>query len=138
MSPDPHISGYFGLIPAILLYILFTWVTRAQKTKGSKTEQIAFNAFTWLTVHILMLPIHLMIGLLIIGAGVLVSPVVEAVSGFSIKTFIRNYIWVDGSILSFVWTAVIGSLPSMFVPFEEWIKNKRKRTPNQKSTQNKL
>lgn len=136
MSPDPHTAGDVGLIPALLLYILFAWITRAQKTKISKAEEVAFDVFTYVTVYVLMFPIHLMIGLMIVGAGVLVSPIIEAVSDFNVKAFIRAYIWVDGSFLSFVWTAVIGALPSMFVPIEEWL-NKREKARQQENTHNK-
>ena len=125
MNPDPYASGDVGLIPAIFLYILFAWISRAQKTKISKTEEVAFNIFSYIAVYVLLFPLHLMMGFLFIGVGVIASPAVEAITGFSIKEFVNTYIWVDGSFLSFIWTAVIGALPSMFVPVEEWLKRKK-------------
>lgn len=126
MNPDLHASGDVGLIPALLLYILFAWISRAQKRKISKAEEVAFDVFTYVTVYVLMFPIHLMMGFLIIGAGVFASPIIEAVSGVSVKELVKTYIWIDGSFLSFVWTAVVGAFPSMFVPLEDWIKRRKK------------
>lgn len=130
MNPDPHTPGDVGLIPGLLLYILLAWLTRAQKTKISKTEDVTLNIFTYVTIYVLMFAIHLTIGIIIVGAGVLLSPFIEAVPGFNVETFIRTYILVNGWLLSLVWIAVIGALPSMFVPIKDWL-NKRKKARQQ-------
>jgi preprotein translocase subunit YajC len=113
MPPDPHTSGYVGVIPGILLWLLFAWISRAQTKRISKTEEKALNLFTVATIFLVMLPIHLMIGLLVVGVPVLASPVIETITGFDVKAFVRAHIWVDGQLFaSIVWTALIGALPS--------------------------
>lgn len=112
MPPDPYASGDVGIIPGVMMYLLFAWISRAQKKKISKTEEKALSIFMHLTLFLAFVPWHLMIGLMIVGALVLASPITEALAGINTKTLVRTYIWVDGQISSFVWTIVIGAIPS--------------------------
>lgn len=130
MPPDPHASGNVGLIPGVMMYLLFAWISRAQKKQISKTEEKALDIFMYLALFLAFVPWHFMIGLMIVGALTLASPVTEALAGINTRAFVRNYIWVDGLSSSFVWTIVIGAIPSSLAMLKEHMSHQKKpKTP---------
>jgi 4-amino-4-deoxy-L-arabinose transferase-like glycosyltransferase len=113
MNPDPYASGDVGLIPGLLLIILALWVSAAHRRNISKLESKALLSFGTLVITLVLFPLYLIFGAAIIGGAFWASPFINYLAGVDLKQFVMKYIWVRGSAMSFVWTALIGILPSL-------------------------
>ncbi len=110
MAPDLHASGDVGLIPAIIFLIIFAWGNSLRKREGSDTEERLFNIFLIIGIQFLFLPLYFIFGGAILGGIYFVSPLINTIFGVDAREMIMTYVWGDGSISGFLWTAVVGAM----------------------------
>ena len=110
MGPDLHASGDVGLIPAIILLIIFCWGNSLRKRKGTDSEEKLFDIFIIIGVQILLYPLYFLVGAGILAGLYFASPLINTIFNIDVKEMITTHVWVDGSFAGFLWSGVVGAM----------------------------